>query len=77
LCPAALLIVHDVDIPGVSADRRDEEEYGRKIVGGILSRVFQKNGSPLARLMASASIAKKKMFIATTGRGVSYRGLTR
>jgi hypothetical protein len=45
-----LCLEHDVDIPGVSPDRRDEEEYGRKIVGGILSRIFQKNGSPVATI---------------------------
>jgi hypothetical protein len=42
-----LCLQYDVEIPGVSPDRRDEEEYGRKIVGGVLSRIFQRNGSPV------------------------------
>jgi hypothetical protein len=39
-----LCLQYDVEIPGVSPDRRDDSEYGRKIVGGVLSRIFQKNG---------------------------------
>jgi len=45
-----LCVQYDVEIPGVSSDRRDEGEYGRKIVGGILSRIFPKNGSPVTTL---------------------------
>ena len=45
-----LCLQYDVQIPGVSPDRRDEEEYGRKIVGGVLSRIFQKNGSPVTTI---------------------------
>jgi hypothetical protein len=40
----------DVEIPGLSPDRRDEGEYGRKIVGGVLSRIFKKNGSPVTTI---------------------------
>ena len=40
-----------MEIPGVSPDRRDDSEYGRKIVGGVLSRIFfQKNRSPVTTI---------------------------